>query len=213
MAAAISRALLLAVLAVSAHAHGAHEHGVDEHHHHENHHHSHDHHGGPGGDDNGKRVHQEKTEHMHAEPEEWTTSQAWTHALAGVVVVTVGGNAAILLVMRRSVMPQPTLRVMLGFAVGGLLGDVFLHIIPHASSAHEHAHGHETHAHAHDHGNHAHSHEEHSHDLSLGVSMLAGIIVFFVIVIIVFSLPALRQQQQSTSSYNADQSEEHVPQT
>jgi ABC-type nickel/cobalt efflux system permease component RcnA len=52
---------------------------------------------------------------------------------------------------------------LISFAVGGLLGDVFFHTIPHMNAGHGHAeHGHA----AHDHHDHGHSHEGHNHAAS-----------------------------------------------
>ncbi|XP_073824710.1 zinc transporter catecholamines up [Musca autumnalis] len=80
---------------------------------------------------------------------------------------------------------RPRLKIILAFASGGLLGDAFLHLIPHATHPHhshqpEHAHSHE-HSHIHEHG---HSHDkghEHNHDISTGLWVLAGIIVFLTV--------------------------------
>lgn len=49
---------------------------------------------------------------------------------------------------------------MIAFAIGGLLGDVFFHTLPHLSTGHSHDHSHDHH-HAHDHGHEGHGH---SHD-------------------------------------------------
>lgn len=74
---------------------------------------------------------------------------------------------------------KPRLKVLLAFASGGLLGDAFLHLIPHATHPHSHGeHGHD-HGHGHDH----HHHEEgdghaHSHDMSVGLWVLGGIVAF-----------------------------------
>lgn len=72
---------------------------------------------------------------------------------------------------------RPWLKVLLSFACGGLLGDAFLHLIPHAliaqqltvhsvPSGHSHSHSH-SHNHGHSHGGHGHSHG-HSHDHEAG---------------------------------------------
>ena len=73
----------------------------------------------------------------------------------------------------------------LAFASGGLLGDAFLHLIPHASMASGgddgHGHGHSHGGHGHSHGGHGHSHDggEHEpHDLSVGLGVLSGIVAF-----------------------------------
>lgn len=74
---------------------------------------------------------------------------------------------------------QPRLKVLLAFASGGLLGDAFLHLIPHAISPHSH-HGDDSHDH-----HHHHHHEEgghsHSHDMSIGLWVLGGIITFLAV--------------------------------
>lgn len=69
---------------------------------------------------------------------------------------------------------QPRLKILLAFASGGLLGDAFLHLIPHAVAPHDH------HSHSHSH-THSHSDEEghsHGHDMWIGMWVLAGIITF-----------------------------------
>ena len=65
---------------------------------------------------------------------------------------------------------------MLAFASGGLLGDAFLHLIPHAS--HSHLPEADDHGHSHDHSHedtHGHSH---SADMQIGLMVLLGIIAF-----------------------------------
>jgi zinc transporter 7 len=61
---------------------------------------------------------------------------------------------------------------LLAFGAGGLLGDAFLHLIPHAmpaGSGHAHSHSHSHHG---DGGGHAHE----PHDLSVGTWVLTGFI-------------------------------------
>ncbi|PUZ51834.1 hypothetical protein GQ55_6G222300 [Panicum hallii var. hallii] len=63
------------------------------------------------------------------------------------------------------------------FGAGAMLGDSFLHQLPHAfGGGHSHSHDHEGHDHAHEHA-HAHSLE----DLSVGLSILFGIVLFFIV--------------------------------
>merc|ERR1712083_284601 len=71
---------------------------------------------------------------------------------------------------------QWLLKITLSFASGGLLGDAFLHLIPHAmmASGDDDGHGH-SHSHGHSHGD-GEAHEP--HDLSVGLWTLAGIIAF-----------------------------------
>ncbi|XP_046835180.1 protein catecholamines up [Vespa crabro] len=81
---------------------------------------------------------------------------------------------------------EPLLKILLSFASGGLLGDAFLHLIPHALVPHSHE---SSHSHSHDHF-HDHKHEEsdqkheesdHKHDMSVGLCVLLGIIVFLIV--------------------------------
>ncbi|KAG7311475.1 hypothetical protein JYU34_002517 [Plutella xylostella] len=78
-----------------------------------------------------------------------------------------------------SVEKQPLLKILLSFASGGLLGDAFLHLIPHAlmSSSGEHGHSH-SHSHSHGAGDEA-AHEP--HDVTVGLGVLGGIIAFLVV--------------------------------
>ncbi|XP_066438173.1 zinc transporter SLC39A7 [Eleutherodactylus coqui] len=73
---------------------------------------------------------------------------------------------------------QSLLKLLLSFASGGLLGDAFLHLIPHAlepHSHHQHEGGHDSHGHGHSHDH------SHSHMMSVGLWVLAGIIAFLVV--------------------------------
>ncbi|KAJ8973718.1 hypothetical protein NQ317_009312 [Molorchus minor] len=69
---------------------------------------------------------------------------------------------------------QPLLKILLAFASGGLLGDAFLHLIPHAAMAVEESPS----SHSHSHGGESH---EHGHDMSVGLWVLAGIVAFLVV--------------------------------
>ncbi|KAK2887351.1 hypothetical protein Q8A67_015579 [Cirrhinus molitorella] len=82
---------------------------------------------------------------------------------------------------------QNLLKVLLSFASGGLLGDAFLHLIPHALEPHSH-HGQshdsdESHGHSHSsEESHGHSHgAAHGHMMSVGLWVLAGIVAFLVV--------------------------------
>lgn len=71
---------------------------------------------------------------------------------------------------------QPLLKILLAFASGGLLGDAFLHLIPHALMPHNDKQGH-SHSHSHSHGT-----QEHGpHDITVGLGVLGGIITFLVV--------------------------------
>lgn len=71
---------------------------------------------------------------------------------------------------------QPRLKTLLAFASGGLLGDAFLHLIPHATTSHDHS------GHTHSHSSDGHGDEHgHTHDMRVGLWVLAGIITFLAV--------------------------------
>jgi zinc transporter 7 len=72
---------------------------------------------------------------------------------------------------------QSLLKVLLGFASGSLLGDAFLHLIPHAMNPHDH-HDDTDHSHAHSHSDIPH---DHSHSTIVGLSVLAGMLCFLIV--------------------------------
>jgi zinc transporter ZupT len=64
----------------------------------------------------------------------------------------------------------------ISFAIGGLLGDVFFHTMPHMNSGgHNHNHHDHHHDHSHEHGGHSHNPEEMVNNLLI----IIGIIAFF----------------------------------
>ena len=82
--------------------------------------------------------------------------------------------------------------ILLSFAMGGLLGDVFFHTIPHLSGGgHDHGHDHgghdhhdHEHHHDHDHGHdhhHDHGHAHSEEDMQINLVIIAGIWTFFMI--------------------------------
>lgn len=73
---------------------------------------------------------------------------------------------------------QPRLKTLLAFASGGLLGDAFLHLIPHAIQPHSHGENGHGHGHSHHHGE---EEEGHGHDMRVGLWVLAGIIMFLAV--------------------------------
>lgn len=72
---------------------------------------------------------------------------------------------------------QPRLKTLLAFASGGLLGDAFLHLIPHSVAPHSH----DSHSHAHSHGKQGEEEGGHHHDMWVGLWVLGGIIAFLTV--------------------------------
>jgi len=101
---------------------------------------------------------------------------AWWEPLAATGIISAAPFLILFLVPLDSNQPEnaPFLKVLLAFASGGLLGDAFLHLIPHAISPHSHD-GSE-HSHSHSHG----GHDEHDHlaGMIVGLWVLAGVIAF-----------------------------------
>jgi solute carrier family 39 (zinc transporter), member 7 len=72
---------------------------------------------------------------------------------------------------------QPRLKTLLAFASGGLLGDAFLHLIPHSVAPHSHG----SHSHSHSHSEHGDEEGGHHHDMWVGLWVLGGIITFLAV--------------------------------
>ncbi|EFJ14189.1 hypothetical protein SELMODRAFT_424032 [Selaginella moellendorffii] len=76
--------------------------------------------------------------------------------------------------------PANFVNTLAAFGGGAMMGDAFLHQLPHAfgdSSHSTHSHSHSHHSHDHDNGGHAHSLKE----ISTGLCVLAGILLFFMV--------------------------------
>ncbi|XP_010568223.1 PREDICTED: zinc transporter SLC39A7 [Haliaeetus leucocephalus] len=86
------------------------------------------------------------------------TVTLWMHTMAATLVISAAPYLVLFLIPVESNAPrhQALLKLLLSFAAGGLLGDAFLHLIPHALAPHTH-HGDSGHVHA-EPGGHGHSH-------------------------------------------------------
>ncbi|XP_044281421.1 zinc transporter SLC39A7 [Varanus komodoensis] len=112
--------------------------------------------------------------------------QLWIYAIGATLLISAAPYFILFLIPVESntSQHQALLKLLLSFASGGLLGDAFLHLIPHALEPHAH-HGEDaehTHLHAKPAG-HGHSHQgpEHQHMLSVGLWVLGGIVAFLVV--------------------------------
>ncbi|XP_073340341.1 zinc transporter Slc39a7 isoform X2 [Pagrus major] len=172
-----------------AHDHGhahSHDHG-HAHAHDHGHAHSHDH-GHAHGEDF-IRVHKEESGHgeerVKREAEKRDVMELWMQAIGATLLISAAPFLILFLipVQSNSDQHQNLLKVLLSFASGGLLGDAFLHLIPHALEPHshhgeDHGHSHESEE-SHDHG---HSHgAAHGHMMSVGMWVLGGLIAFLVV--------------------------------
>eukprot|EP00088_Acartia_fossae_P005670 TRINITY_DN1255_c0_g1_i4.p1 TRINITY_DN1255_c0_g1~~TRINITY_DN1255_c0_g1_i4.p1 ORF type:complete len:486 (+),score=147.50 TRINITY_DN1255_c0_g1_i4:32-1489(+) len=104
----------------------------------------------------------------------------WFQAICATLLISAAPFFILFFIpLDNSAEKQWLLKILLAFASGGLLGDAFLHLIPHAQVASEgdnegHAHSH-SHSHSHSHGDGA---EGHSHDMSVGLGVLSGVVAF-----------------------------------
>uniref|UniRef100_A0ABM5FEC8 Zinc transporter SLC39A7 n=1 Tax=Pogona vitticeps TaxID=103695 RepID=A0ABM5FEC8_9SAUR len=195
------------------HGHEGHHHGHEGHHHgHEGHHHGHSHgHEGHHHGHSHAHLHEDSHLHFHAHSHEDHTggpSQAesspehkkkttprkekleplrlWTYAIGATLLISAAPYFILFLipVESKTSQHQALLKLLLSFASGGLLGDAFLHLIPHALEPHSH-HG-EGAGHAHappktpGHG-HSHQAPEHQHMMMVGLWVLGGIVAFLVV--------------------------------
>ncbi|OWF36564.1 protein catecholamines up-like isoform X2 [Mizuhopecten yessoensis] len=99
----------------------------------------------------------------------------WVQAIGATFIISISPVFILLFIpLENTKESSPLLKVLLSFASGGLLGDAFLHLIPHAVSPHSHD---PEHSHSHSHG----GEEGHSHDMSIGLWVLAGIVAFLIV--------------------------------
>jgi len=164
-----------------------HAHVMDSH---DNHHHghAHGHHGHSHGPPQKEPTAEEREKHrqkIHAnwdddEEEESHASMStiWFNAIMATLLISAAPFFILFFIpLDNSAEKQWLLKILLAFASGGLLGDAFLHLIPHALmavQADEGGHGH-SHAHGHSHG----GDDGHApHDMSVGLGVLSGILAF-----------------------------------
>lgn len=109
----------------------------------------------------------------------------WIEALGSTLLISLAPFFILFLVpLDNRSEREPLLKILLSFASGGLLGDAFLHLIPHALSAQAHDHSHsiqKDHSHSHSHS-HSHDHDHgHGPDMKVGLWVLIGILLFLFI--------------------------------
>ena len=117
--------------------------------------------------------------------------ELWVYAISSTALISAAPFFILCCIPIRDASEHSSfLKVLLSFASGGLLGDAFLHLIPHAVSPHDHHHHHDDHEHHHhdDHDHHHHHHDEHhdhahdhTQDMLVGLWVLAGIVVFLMV--------------------------------
>lgn len=127
---------------------------------------------------------------------------SYTYALASVTFISL---APIFVLFILPIDNKVNLKKLLALAAGCLLGDAFLHLIPESSHA-----GHETKHH----NDGEHDHHGHDHDHSVGLKVLAGIMVFFILEKYIYSLkladhPVEKKQKSAKKKKDDDYDEHH----
>ncbi|KAM9326671.1 zinc transporter SLC39A7 [Gastrophryne carolinensis] len=182
------------------HSHDHHGHGHEHHghHHHDDHLHAHDDMDGfrqrwqfgdaPALDVAEERVKREATVDTPPPPPSGARDRLdplmlWAYAIGATLLISAAPFFILFLipVQSKSSQHQSLLKLLLSFASGGLLGDAFLHLIPHALEPHSH-HAEDDHHGSYELHGHGHSHDHsHGHMMSVGLWVLAGIIAFLVV--------------------------------
>ena len=165
--------------------HQSHGHEHMDHHHHVHHHHEHEHEHEPVGPP------------QNTQCTEGEGMQNWSELFIplsnrepfwhGILATTFIGCAPILCIKFVST-EDYYLKTLLAFASGGLMGDVFLHLLPTASSLYntQDNHQHNEHDQDDEHDGHDHDHQEHGHSHNegytlLGMHILIGFLIFFIL--------------------------------
>ncbi|XP_055801045.1 IAA-alanine resistance protein 1 isoform X2 [Solanum dulcamara] len=176
-----------------------HGHGQGHHHDHEGHHHHHHDHGSSGVEQRklleelaeeedlklygfGSHDNMDERHHHHHDGhgvKDLTGLGLWVNAMGCSLLVSLASLICLILLPLIFIHGKPSKVVVDSlalFGAGAMLGDAFLHQLPHAFGG-GHSHSHDDHLHDHSGHSHAHSLE----DLSVGLSILAGIVLFLIV--------------------------------
>ncbi|KAF9603243.1 hypothetical protein IFM89_034576 [Coptis chinensis] len=120
--------------------------------------------------------------HDHGDISELSNLSVWVYAMGCSLLVSMASLICLIILPLILFQGKPSkafVDSLAAFGAGAMLGDAFLHQLPHAfGSGHSHSHDH------HVEHNHDHSHQSHSHslkDLSVGLSTLSGIVLFLLV--------------------------------
>ncbi|CAI9761931.1 unnamed protein product [Fraxinus pennsylvanica] len=128
--------------------------------------------------------HNHEREHKHSDIVELSGLGLWFNAMGCSLLVSLASLICLIILPLIFIQGKPSKAVVDSlalFGAGAMLGDAFLHQLPHAFGG--------EHSHSHDHHDenargHVHVGESHSHslkDLSVGLSVLAGIVLFLLV--------------------------------
>lgn len=126
-------------------------------------------------------------DHDHHRGLELSGLGLWIHALGCSLLVSLASLICLIFLPVIFIKGKPSKAIVDSlalFGAGAMLGDAFLHQLPHAFGG-EHTHSHDHHAdnfhHAHAGDEHGHSHSHSLKDLSVGICVLAGIVLFLLV--------------------------------
>ncbi|CAJ0601373.1 unnamed protein product [Cylicocyclus nassatus] len=181
------------------HAHDHHDHGHAHDHH--DHGHAHDHH--DHGHTHESHDHGHKHDYDYDRRKFVVNPNLWTHAIGATLLISAAPCFLLYFIPIQDNSPsnEKWLKVLLAFGSGGLLGDAFLHLIPHASPTGPEA---VSHAHSHEGGGHSHSHA----GLRVGGWVLTGIIAFLIVEKIV---RIIRGEDDHGHGHSHGHSHKHTP--
>ncbi|GAB4828679.1 IAA-alanine resistance protein 1 [Ancistrocladus abbreviatus] len=109
----------------------------------------------------------------------------WVRAIGCSLLVSMASLVCLIIIPVIFVQGKPSQSVvdaLAAFGAGAMLGDAFLHQLPHAfGGEHSHSHDHDLHTHHHVHSGQMQSHSHSLKDLSVGLSILSGIVLFLIV--------------------------------
>lgn len=145
-----------------------HQHQHHDHRHDQGHHHGHDHH-----------HHHHYKSSGSAQTNVLHKNDIILRAVGSTVLISIAPFLILFFVpLSNTSQHDSLLKILLSFAAGGLLGDAFLHLIPHAMVPHSHESLEEIHSHSHSHDDES---GHHNHDMTIGLCVLLGLIVFLIV--------------------------------
>lgn len=119
--------------------------------------------------------------HHTSEGQELSGAGLWLRAMGCSLLVSLASLICLILLPLLFIQGKPSKAIVDALAVfgaGAMLGDAFLHQLPHAfGGEHSHSHDHDEHTGE----DHSHSHAHSLKDLSVGLSVLTGIVIFLLV--------------------------------
>ncbi|XAR64493.1 hypothetical protein NMG60_11024862 [Bertholletia excelsa] len=134
------------------------------------------------------QTHEHDHHHREHVPSEISGFGLWFNAVGCSLLVSLASLICLIILPLIFIQGKPSKTVvdsLAAFGAGAMLGDAFLHQLPHAfGGEHSHSHdydGHHAHSHVASVNEHSHSHSHSLKDLSVGLSVLAGIVLFLLV--------------------------------